>query len=335
MKVAIAHDNEHTTRLIDYLLADLGHSVIWTSTRGRDAMVMCQKKLPDLLLISLDLTDIGCAELIRHLMQHTPTTIIVVSKSVKKQATRVFEAMSAGALDAFSEPSTDEPQSIQDLKRKIKNIENLHKTANAVQAPVVPAQIEKGLVLIAIGASTGGPAALVKVLSALPPKPDAVIVMIQHMDKQFSEGMAKWIDEQTKIRVEIAKPNQKPVAGTAYIAAGEDHLILNKNGCFNYTAEPIDYPYRPSVDVFFESAVACWPNRMIGVLLTGMGRDGANGLLSFYNRNMLTIAQNEESCAVFGMPKAAIALNAAKKVLHIDDIGPALRDALQHHEKPQ
>lgn len=327
MNVAIIHNDENTSRLIDYLLIDLGHTVSWTALQGKDAIAKCQSSLPDLLLISLDLTDMSCTEVIRHIMQHTPTTIIVVSKSVKKYPTRVFEAMSAGALDAFTEPSTEDPASFQELKRKIKNIASLHKSAHSSPTPL-QTQIEKGLVLVAIGASTGGPAALVKVLSALPAKPDAAIVIIQHMDKQFSEGMAKWLDEQTRIKVEIAKPNQKPVAGTAYIAAGEDHLILKKNGCFDYTAEPVDYPYRPSVDVFFESAVACWPNRMIGVLLTGMGRDGANGLLSFYNRNMLTIAQNEESCAVFGMPKAAIALNAAKKVLHINDIGNAIRDAL-------
>ena len=113
-----------------------------------------------------------------------------------------------------------------------------------------------------------------------------------------------------------------------YIASTDDHLIIQPSGLFDYTAEPVKYPYRPSVDVFFESAVANWPHQMIGVLLTGMGRDGANGLLSFYNRGMLTIAQNEASCAVFGMPKAAIALNAAQKILPVDDIGNAINQAL-------
>ena len=167
-----------------------------------------------------------------------------------------------------------------------------------------------------------------KVLSKLPPRPNAVIVIIQHMDNHFSAGMARWIDEQTPLQVQIAQAGQKPEAGIAYVAGTDDHLVLDKTGCFDYVQEPEDYPYRPSVDVFFNSAVAHWPNRMIGVLLTGMGRDGASGLLSFYNRGMLTIAQDEQSCAVFGMPKAAIALNAASKVLHIDHIGQAIGDAL-------
>lgn len=115
----------------------------------------------------------------------------------------------------------------------------------------------------------------------------------------------------------------------AYFAGTDDHLILQKNGRFKYTEEPVHYPYRPSIDVFFESAVTHWPNKIIGVLLTGMGRDGASGLLSLHNRNMFTIAQNKESCAVYGMPKAAIELNAVKKVLHIDDIGDAINKTLK------
>ncbi|HEY9050756.1 MAG TPA: chemotaxis protein CheB, partial [Gammaproteobacteria bacterium] len=149
-----------------------------------------------------------------------------------------------------------------------------------------------------------------------------------HMDNQFSEGLVKWLDEQTNIRVEMARSKQIPQSGMAYVAGTSDHLVLTKEGRFEYTADPKDYPYRPSIDVFFESAVAHWPNQIIGVLLTGMGRDGANGLLSLHNRGMLTIAQNEASCAVYGMPKAAAKLNAAQEILHIDDIGPAITEAI-------
>ncbi|MDQ1363340.1 MAG: Chemotaxis response regulator protein-glutamate methylesterase [Pseudomonadota bacterium] len=330
MKVAIVHDNTNVTQLLQFLLADLGHEICWHCSVSQKAIDACRANLPDLLLLKLDMPDMPATDLIRQIMSNTPTTIIVISQSVKKQPGRVFEAMSAGALDAFTEPSTDEPQSIQDLKRKISNINSLHKSTSVPPLPI-QMQTDKTLPLVAIGASTGGPAALVNVLARLPENPHAVIVVIQHMDKQFSEGMAKWINEQTRIHVEIAQPNQKPKPGVVYFAAGENHLVLKKSGHFDYTAEPVDYPYRPSVDVFFESAVTNWPNKMIGVLLTGMGRDGANGLLSFYNRGMLTIAQNEESCAVFGMPKAAIALNAASKILHINDIGDAINDALRNN----
>ena len=328
MRVAIVHDDEGTTRLLQYLLVDGGHEVAWSVTTGAAAIKKAEQDLPDLILLKLVLSDMNCAEATRTIMEHTPTTIIAVSKSVKKNPAKVFEAMSAGALDAFSEPTTEDPGSLQELKHKIENINKLHKSLNnSNKKPVSP--VVKDLPLVAIGASTGGPAALVNVLSGLPQKPNAVVVIIQHMDNQFSEGMAKWIDEQTDIHVEIAQPGSKPKAGMAYIAGTDDHLILNQNGRFDYTPDPVDYPYRPSVDVFFESAVNYWPNKLIGVLLTGMGRDGASGLLSFYNRGMLTIAQDKDSCAVYGMPKAAVELNAAKKVLPIDDIAEAINQAIQ------
>lgn len=328
MKVAIIHDNPEVTRLIRHLLSNSEHTVCWDCTTSHTGAELCHHDLPDLLLLKLDMSDIPATHLIRQIMSATPTTIIVISQSIKKQPGKVFDAMSAGALDAFSEPSSSDSQSLDELQRKIRNINSLYKAARS-PGNSLRKKMDKSLPLIAIGASTGGPAALVKVLSKLPVKPHAVIVVIQHMDKQFSEGMAKWIDEQTRIKVEIAQANQLPQAGVVYLAAGDDHLVLNQSGNFDYTAEPVNYPYRPSVDVFFESAVANWPNSMIGVLLTGMGRDGANGLLSFYNRGMMTIAQNEESCAVFGMPKAAISLNAAQKILHIDDIGDAINNILQ------
>ena len=328
MKVAIVHDDSNVTNLFKYLLSEIGHEIIWTAENGEIALHKTKDDLPDLILIKLSLPDMPVAEVIKQIMTNQPTTIIVVGKSINKHPAKVFEAMSAGALDAFSEPTTEKPDSIKEVKQKIKNINSLHKNIKKTKK-IISSEISANLPLVAIGSSTGGPAALVKILSTIKPDKNAVFVIIQHMDEQFSHGMVKWINEQTEVNVEIAKSNQKPVAGVVYFAGTNDHLILKKNGRFDYIEEPIDYPYRPSVDVFFESAITHWPNKMIGVLLTGMGRDGASGLLSFYNRGMTTIAQNEESCAVYGMPKAAIDLNAAKKVLHIDDIGDAINKTLK------
>jgi len=328
MKVAITHDDPNVTHLFKHLLSEIGHEIIWTAENGSAALHKTKQDLPDLILIKLILPDISAADVIKQIMTEQPTTIIVIGDSINKYPAKVFEAMSAGALDAFSEPTTEKPDSINVIKQKIKNINSLHKSINKTQKSI-SSEITPDLPLVAIGSSTGGPAALVKVLNKIKPSTNAAFVIIQHMDEQFSHGMVKWINEQTEVKVETAKVNQKPVAGVVYFASTNDHLILKKNGRFDYTKEPVDYPYRPSVDVFFESAITHWPNKMIGVLLTGMGRDGASGLLSFYNRGMFTIAQNEESCAVYGMPKAAIELNAAKKVLHIDEISDAINKRLK------
>lgn len=327
MRIAIVHSNSNTIRLFKYLIADLGFNVSWSCQTAKEALKYCQNDCPDLLLVQLKLDDMKGSELIKQIMNSTPTTVIVITDSVKQNPSSVFEAMSAGALDAFSEPSTDQPESIHDLKNKISNIkklhDSLHKKPRTKKAPSI-----KQTPLVAIGSSTGGPAALLTILKDLPTNATAIFVIIQHMDNQFSQGMANWLNEQTDIHVEIAKDNQTPKVGHVYMAGTDDHLILNAFGKFQYIQEPIDYPYRPSVNVFFDSAVAHWPNKLIGVLLTGMGRDGANGLLSFYNRGMLTIAQDLKSSAVYGMPKAACELNAVTVELDINDIAEEIINGL-------
>lgn len=331
MRVAIIHDDDDATRLFSYMLAESGHEVIWTSQNSSEGIVLAKNKQPDLILLKLILSGSSASETIRTIISDVEnTTIVLINRSIKNHPGKVFDAMSAGALDAISEPSTDEPESMHEFKQKINNISKLHKSAHSRQKATPPI-VEKDLPLVAIGSSTGGPAALVKVLSSFSSSTRAAIVVIQHMDNQFSRGMVKWLDEQTDIKVEIAKANQKPQAGIVYVAGTNDHLTLLKNGQFAYTEEPADYPYRPSVDVFFESAVTHWPNKIIGVLLTGMGRDGASGLLSLYNRDMLTIAQDQETSAVYGMPKAAAELNAAKQILPIGEIGDAINKALKSY----
>ena len=319
MRIAIVHNNGDIIRLFSYLITDLGFSVCWTCSSATEALKLCTKDLPDLLLVQLNLSDMKGSELILKIMNSTPTTVIAISDSIKNKPGDIFEAMSAGALDAFSEPSTEQAESFHELKNKISNIKKLHDSVNKTQRKKRISSIKKAP-LVAIGSSTGGPAALLTILKDLSDTTNAIWVIIQHMDNEFSHGMAQWLNEQTDISIEIAKDNQIPKIGHVYMAGTNDHLIINKAGRFEYTVEPVDYPYRPSVDTFFESALSHWPNKLIGVLLTGMGRDGANGLLSFYNRGMLTIAQDQKSCAVYGMPKAASELNAVTFELDITKI---------------
>jgi len=319
MRIAILHTNTDTIRLFSYLISDLGFTTCWTCHTAHDAIELCTKDCPDLLLIQLSLNNTKTSALIQTIMNTTPTTIIVISDDSKNNPGQIFEAMSAGALDVFSVPSTDNTNTLHELKNKISNIKKLHDSLNKIDKVSQTAAV-KETPLVAIGASSGGPAAILTILKKLPEKNPAIWVIIQHMDHQFSKDMAQWLNEQISIDVEIAVDNQLPKPGHAYFACSNDHLIINKYGRFEYTDIPVDYPYRPSVDVFFESAVTHWPNKLIGVLLTGMGRDGANGLLSLYNRGMLTIAQDRDSCAVYGMPKAAKKLNAVSIELDINKI---------------
>ncbi|GBC63399.1 chemotaxis response regulator protein-glutamate methylesterase [Desulfonema ishimotonii] len=192
--------------------------------------------------------------------------------------------------------------------------------------------------LLAIGASAGGPQALASILSHFPSAFPAITVVIQHVAAEFSDSLINWLGTRTVLPVRQAVQGTRPERGTIYVAGTDEHLIVTPEFRFVYTPEPWGIPFRPSVDVFFQSLVArrpahpglrkCTPTGDIAVLLSGMGQDGARGLLSLRRRGWYTIAQDEATSAVYGMPRAARALGAACAVLPVDDIGPVILSVL-------
>lgn len=182
--------------------------------------------------------------------------------------------------------------------------------------------------LVTIGASAGGPAALAVVLKGLPEDFSAAMVIIQHVDSQFASTMAAWLSQQSALPVRVAAEGDRPVAGSVLIACTQDHLKLQAAGRLGYTPDPVEYVYRPSIDVFFQSVSQHWRGGVIGVLLTGMGRDGALGLKALRDKGHHTIAQDEASSVVYGMPKEAAKLEAAVDILPVTGIAPRLVDVL-------
>jgi two-component system response regulator WspF len=182
--------------------------------------------------------------------------------------------------------------------------------------------------LVAIGASTGGPAALAHILSKLPTRFAAALVIIQHVDVQFAAGMVDWLQAQTSLAVRLAQDGCRLEVGTVWLAGTNDHMVLTPQHTLSYVAEPRDYPYRPSVDVFFKSLVKNgaepWPAKAAGVLLTGMGRDGAKGLAVLRRTGWYTISQDQASSVVYGMPKAAAEAGAAVQILSLEAIASSL-----------
>lgn len=314
------------------------HQVIWTARNGADAVALCARQSPDLILMDLIMPGMNGVEATRRIMTKTPCAILVVTVNVGSNATGVFEAMGYGALDAVDTPmlgSTNARAGAAPLLAKIdrigKLLENRNETLNTTM-PVfagLPASQENRLV--AIGASAGGPAALAKVLSGLPKDFAAAIVIVQHVDAQFAAGMADWLSHQSSLPVRVAQAGDRLTAGSVLLAGTSDHLTLTATARLDYIREPIDYAYRPSVDVFFHSVCQFWPHEVVGVLLTGMGRDGANGLKALRNKGCHTIAQDQESSAVYGMPKAAAALNAAVEILPLAQIAPTLVNIFTRH----
>ena len=154
----------------------------------------------------------------------------------------------------------------------------------------------------------------------------AGVVIVQHVDGEFSLSLANWLDAQTSLKVLLASPGRQPLPATVFLAGSNDHLIITEELALVYTAEPKGAPYRPSIDLFFESVARHWPEKGIAILLTGMGRDGAKGLAVLRNAGWYTIAQDEASSVVYGMPKAAKELGAAVDILPISLIAPAILD---------
>jgi two-component system response regulator WspF len=183
--------------------------------------------------------------------------------------------------------------------------------------------------LVVIGASAGGPAALAMVLGGLAQDFPAAIVIVQHVDEPFASGMAEWLGHDSALPVRVAKEGDRPAIGRVLLAGTSDHLVLKAADRLGYTAEPRAYVYRPSVDVFFQSVCRLWRGDVVGVLLTGMGRDGALGLKALRNRGHHTIAQDEATSVLYGMPKAAAELDAAVDILPVERIASRLIDLLK------
>ena len=178
--------------------------------------------------------------------------------------------------------------------------------------------------LVVVGASTGGPQALAEVLSRFPGTFATSIIIVQHVDAAFALGLGQWLSEQAGRRVQLAAEGHQPAAGEILLSGTDDHLVMGEDYRLHYCAEPKESSYRPSVDVFFSSVARNWPRPGVAVLLTGMLRDGALGLLHLRRLGWRTVAQDESSSVVWGMPKAAVEIGAAEEVVSLLHIAEAI-----------
>jgi two-component system, chemotaxis family, response regulator WspF len=308
------------------------YRVVWSARSAAEAIERCAGELPDLVLIGLQADGVSGVDATRQIMSRTPCPILIVSGNVRANAARVFEAIGHGALDAVDMPdptAADLRQGAAALLGKIHTIGRLLQDGRdhgRRSQPSDPTKSGRELVLVAIGASAGGPAALSVVLGGLPKDFPGAIVIVQHVDAQFVSGMAAWLGDHCRFPVAAAKEGQSPSAGTVLIAGTSDHLVLKSAHRLGYTAKPEDSLYRPSIDVCFESVSRLWRGPAVGVLLTGMGSDGAVGLRALRDKGHHTIAQDRASSVVYGMPKAAAALDAAVEIQSIDGIAARLSD---------
>ncbi|WP_347904369.1 chemotaxis response regulator protein-glutamate methylesterase [Pseudomonas purpurea] len=330
MKIAIVNDMPMAVEALRRALAfEPAHQVVWVASNGLEAVQRCTELTPDLILMDLIMPVMDGVEATRRIMADTPCAIVIVTVDREQNVHRVFEAMGHGALDVVDTPALgagDPKDAAAPLLRKILNIGWLiGEHGNRVRsAPVTLRSMGQRRSLVAIGSSAGGPAALEVLLKGLPRDFSAAIVLVQHVDQVFAAGMAEWLSSSCGLKVRLAREGEPPQSGTVLLAGTNHHIRLLKNGTLAYTAEPVNEIYRPSIDVFFESVASYWNGDAVGVLLTGMGRDGAQGLKLMRQQGYLTIAQDQHSSAVYGMPKAAAAIDAAVEIRPLDKIAPRL-----------
>ncbi|MBH3429335.1 chemotaxis response regulator protein-glutamate methylesterase [Pseudomonas alkylphenolica] len=333
MKIAIVNDMPMAVEALRRALAfEPAHQVVWVASNGAEAVRLCAEQTPDLVLMDLIMPVMDGVEATRRIMTESPCPIVIVTVDRQQNVHRVFEAMGYGALDVVDTPALgagDPRQAAAPLLRKILNIgwlvgQQRTNTPRPLATPLREAAQRQALV--AIGSSAGGPAALEVLLKGLPRDFPAAIVLVQHVDQVFAAGMAEWLSSASGLAVRLAREGEPPQPGQVLLAGTNHHIRLLDNGSLAYTAEPVNEIYRPSIDVFFESVARYWRGDAVGVLLTGMGRDGAQGLKLMRQQRFLTIAQDQHSSAVYGMPKAAAAIDAAMEIRPLERIAARLME---------
>jgi two-component system response regulator WspF len=332
MRIAIVNDMPMAAEALRRVLALAPeHRLAWIAGDGAEAVDLCARDRPDLVLMDLTMPRMDGVEATRRIMAYSPCAILVVTADVDSNAARVFAAMGHGALDAVDTPLLGSGSLLpgaQPLLAKIAAIGRLvgagtsgRSVANRVEAHQIASNR-----LVVIGASAGGPAALATLLKGMPQAFSAGIVIVQHVDARFAPGLADWLGQQSTLPVRLARGGDRIVPGHVLIAGTDEHLVFESADNIGYTPQPSDHAYRPSVDVLFNSVGNWWRGSVVGVLLTGMGSDGAEGLGALRSKGHHTIAQDQATSAVYGMPKAAAARGAATEILPLDRIAPRLAE---------
>jgi two-component system, chemotaxis family, protein-glutamate methylesterase/glutaminase len=324
-------------RLVEVLEGDPSLEVVAEAPNGQRAIELCQSLRPDVMTLDMMLPLMTGVAVTEYVMAYCPTPILIVSASTNRgELFKTYEALAAGALDVLEKPSAStEPDGWErNFIATVKLISRIkvitHPRGRSTQKPLAGVMCELPLSsepsqprLVAIGASTGGPAAVLAILRELPASFPLPVLVVIHLGLPFAAAMAEWLDGQSAIRVRYARDGEPLPASGVILAPPGQHLVL-RYGQLQLTNEPERHSCRPSVDVLFESLARELGSGCIACLLTGMGKDGAQGLLLARQAGAMTLAQNEASSVVFGMPGEAIRLGAARRVLSIEEVAPTL-----------
>jgi len=343
IKVLVVEDSPSISKVIVSILnSDPAIHVAATAYNGQEAVALVPKLKPDIITMDIHMPVVDGFEATKQIMAYSPTPILIVSASVfAADMNKVFRSISYGALDVVdkNELLIEGDQKGSDrLIEKVKflsRIKVMHHPLAKMEArfegPVKTIEIDKDQDLrriVAIVSSTGGPAALLTILKKFPKDFPCGIVIVQHISTGFDAGLAEWLDRECQIKVKIAVDREEIQPGVAYIAPCDLQARVEEGGLIRLYNEPPRDEQRPSGNVLLESVARVYKEKAVAVILTGMGADGAAGIKATKKAGGRTIAQDEKSCAVFGMPKAAIEMGVVDKVLPLENIAEAVSQAL-------
>jgi two-component system chemotaxis response regulator CheB len=310
--------------------------VVGVATHGRQALELVDNLKPAVICTDYHMPDMNGLELTQEIMAHFPCPILVISSAVgESDSDRVFNLLQAGAVDVFPKPRGGpdaDALAAEQLVKKIRivagvRVHGRRPKTSAISATPRTATPQRGSripKIVAIGSSTGGPQALQMILSELPPNFPAPVVCVQHISLGFLPGLVSWLASHFRGKVQIARPNEIPLPGHVYFPQENTHLVIDGRGRLQASVQPPAGGHRPAVSTTFCSVAEQFGDAAIGVLLTGMGRDGGDGMLAMAEAGALTICQNEATCVIYGMPKDAVERGAARLVLPLNEIARAL-----------
>lgn len=293
-----------------------------------EALEGVQRLHPDVVVVDLSCQE--ALEAIQRVMAERPVPVLALHPGVLSGA-QAFQALAFGAVDVVDRPAEPGTDFWQTVGRKLMLLAEVRvsRPMQALKPNVRPPPTDAPYPLVAIASSLGGPKALSVVLKMLPRDFPAPVCICQHISHGFTEGLAQWLGSESPLRVVEATHGQEMVPGCVYIARSGSHLVVRSKGRLVLDPSPPVRGFRPSCDVLLTSAAETFGTRVLGVILTGMGRDGARGLKEIRERGGRTIAQDKASCAVYGMPKEAVRLGAAEEVLPLEQIAPTLTQWVQ------
>ncbi len=304
-----------------------GFEVVGIAHNGLEGIAKARELKPDVVTMDVLMPEMDGVEAVGKLMAETPTPILMVSSLTKQGAAITFEAIEAGALDFIKKYAATDRQEmnqfLEEVIKKIRLIAGIKVVTHLKQFPEIKKRDTKMITspkIVAIAVSTGGPSALPVVLQELPGDLPAAVIVVQHMAEGFTAEYARWLGERCSLAVVEAKNNDIVKSGVCYIAPGNYHLLLGNTGRIKINQEPMFQGYRPSANLTFESVAAVYRQNAVGLIMTGMGNDGARGIARIKELGGRTIAQDEATSVVFGMNRVAINEGSIQSVVPLDKI---------------